>query len=392
MAVKKENGFQIDQAYLLDVLERILSTHSPSGYTRQVMELLSAEAKKLGFESSMNRKGGLIIDIPGQSNRTIALSVHADTLGGMVSSIMSDGHLRFKKVGGPITATMDGEYCTVISRKNGSSYRGTFLSMSPSSHVFADAGSRARDTDNMYIRLDADVRSKEDTEKLGIAPGDYACLDVKFELSGGFVKSRFLDDKASVAVVFAVMKYLRDHKVKPAHNVKVLVTNFEEVGHGAAYIPAEIDEMLAVDMGCIGKDLSCTEKDVSICVMDSSGPYDYDMVNELAAKARELDIDHALDVYPYYGSDASAALRAGNDIRAALIGPGIQASHGMERTHENSLYGTAKLILAYLGIGGNSADAMESAKSKGKAASAKENTVKTASAKTGAAKARKGGK
>lgn len=352
MAVKKvDKGFEIDQKYLLDVLERVLLTHSPSGYTKQVMELLSKEAKKLGFESSLNRKGGLIIDIPGRSNRTIALSVHADTLGGMVSSIMPDGHLRFKRVGGPIAATMDGEYCTVISRKNGKHYRGTFLSMSPSSHVFADAGTRTRDTDNMYIRLDADVSSKQDTEKLGITAGDYACLDVKYELSGGFVKSRFLDDKASVAIVFAVMKYLNDHGAKPEHNVKVLVTNFEEVGHGAAYIPAEIDEMLAVDMGCIGKDLSCTEKDVSICVMDSSGPYDYEMVNLLAERARELDIDHALDVYPFYGSDASAALRAGNNIRAALIGPGIQASHGMERTHENALYGTAKLILSYLGIG-----------------------------------------
>ncbi|MDO4753519.1 MAG: M42 family metallopeptidase [Bacillota bacterium] len=347
---KNKNSYRIDQKYLLNTLKKILEIPSPSGYTKDVMAALAAEAEKLGYKHSANRKGGLLIHVPGKSKKTVCVSVHADTNGAMVSSIESGGNLRFKRVGGPISATLDSEYCTIISRKNNKEFRGTILSDSPSSHVYPDAGSRKRDTDNMYIRLDADVCSKDDTLALGIAPGDYVAIDVKFERAGGFVKSRFLDDKASVATVMSVLKYLFDNKLKPQDNLIMMCTNFEEVGHGAAYIPEEIEEMLAVDMGCIGLDLSCTEKDVSICAMDSSGPYDYELTNKLIALASAHNIPHAVDIYPMYGSDASAAMRGGNNIRAALIGPGIQASHGMERTHETALYATAELILHYLGV------------------------------------------
>lgn len=348
--MKKKTLSRVDQKYLIRTLKKILEIASPSGYTRDVMNELADEAGKMGYKHSFNKKGGLLIHVPGKSGKTVCLSVHADTNGAMVSSIESSGNLRFKRVGGPIAPTIDSEYCTIISRKNKKEFRGTFLSDSPSAHVHPDAGSRKRDTDNMYIRLDADVSSKEDTVKLGIAPGDYVAIDVKFELAGGFVKSRFLDDKASVAVVMSVLKYLSDNRLQPKDNLIVMCTNYEEVGHGAAYIPAEIEEMLAVDMGCIGLDLSCTEKDVSICAMDSSGPYDYELTNQLIRLAEEHQIPHAVDIYPMYGSDASAAMRGGNNIRAALIGPGIQASHGMERTHESALYGTAELILKYLGV------------------------------------------
>ncbi len=345
----QKTSYRADGEYLLKILEKILKIPSPSGYTKNVMEAIAAEASAMGYNSSYNRKGGLIINIPGKSERTVCISTHADTLGAMVSSIDSDGNLLFKKVGGPIAATLDAEYCTIISRKTGEQFRGTFLSKSPSAHVYKDAGDRKRDTDNMYIRLDADVHSKDDTQKLGIAPGDYVAIDVKFERAGGFVKSRFLDDKASVALVLAALKYMSDNKLKPKDNLIVTITNFEEVGHGASYIPAEIEEMLAVDMGCIGLDLSCTEKDISICAMDSSGPYDYEMTNNLIKLAEQHNLPHAVDIYPMYGSDASAAMRAGNNIRAALIGPGIQASHGMERTHETALFASAELVLLYLG-------------------------------------------
>lgn len=343
-------SYRSDQEFLLDTLRKILEIPSPSGFTHEVMKEIAHMADGMGYATTRNRKGGLLIHVPGKSKKTVCLSVHADTNGAMVSSIESGGNLRFKRVGGPIAPTIDSEYCTIVCRKTGKSYRGTFLSDSPSAHVHPDASSRKRDTDNMYIRLDADVRSKEDTEKLGIAPGDYVAIDVKFERAGGFVKSRFLDDKASVATVLAVLKYLSDNKLKPRDNLIVMCTNYEEVGHGASFIPAEIEEMLAVDMGCIGLDLSCTEKDVSICAMDSSGPYDYELTNNLIELARAHEIPHAVDIYPMYGSDASAAMRGGNNIRAALIGPGIQASHGMERTHETALFATAELILHYLGV------------------------------------------
>ncbi|MDO4798906.1 MAG: M42 family metallopeptidase [Bacillota bacterium] len=338
----------IQTEFLKEALSTILNIESPSGYTHHVMERIAQYAKEFGYEFKRNRKGGGLILLEGQDNsRTVSLSGHVDTLGAMVRSIDGSGNLIFTKVGGPILATLDGEYGTVITR-DGKRFRGTFLSKSPAAHVFSDSNDRKRDEDNMYFRLDANVRSKEDTLHLGIGVGDYICIDPKLEFVGDFVKSRFLDDKASVACILTALKHLADNGLKPKYRTVVLISNYEEVGHGASHIPHEIDEMLAVDMGCIGKDLTCTEFDVSICAKDSSGPYDYHMVSGLIESAKKNEVPYAVDIYPYYGSDASAALRAGNDIRAALIGPGVHASHGMERTTIPALEGTTKLILAYL--------------------------------------------
>lgn len=338
----------IDQNYLNQVLKDIMEIHSPSGFTHEVMEYIEKQASELGYQFELNRKGGGLITVPGKDpSRTVCVSAHMDTLGAMVRSIDSNGQLNFTVIGGPIVPTLDAEYCTIITR-SGKRYTGTFLSKSPAVHVFKDAATRPRDMENMYVRLDAQVKSKEDTEKLGISVGDFICFDVKTQFVEGFVKSRFLDDKASVACVMAVLEHMFTNKLQPNYNLIVLFSNYEEVGHGASHIPAEIDEMLAVDMGCIGLDLSCTEYDVSICAKDSSGPYDYEMTSKLIEFAKKNNVPYAVDIYPFYGSDASAALRGGNNIRAALIGPGVHASHGMERTTEQALMGTSKIILSYL--------------------------------------------
>jgi putative aminopeptidase FrvX len=200
----------------------------------------------------------------------------------------------------------------------------------------------------MFVRLDERVRSKEDVSDLGIQAGDFICIDPKTTIVNDFVKSRFIDDKGSVACILGVMEYLAANHIKPTYTTKVLISNYEEVGHGASQIPSDVVEMLAVDMGCIGEDLSCTEFDVSICAKDTSGPYDYDLVSELIQLAKSVELSYAVDIYPYYGSDVSAALKAGNDIRGALIGPGVHASHGMERTHYEALHHTMQLIYLYL--------------------------------------------
>ena len=245
--------------------------------------------------------------------------------------------------------TLDGEYCTVITR-DGKKYSGTFLSRSPSVHVYADARSRPRDPDNMYVRLDECVRSAADVRALGIENGDYICFDTKTTVTdSGFLKSRFIDDKASVACLITALHVMHAAGFVPENDIKVVFTMYEEVGHGGACMPP-VREMLGVDMGCIGAGLACTEHDVSICAKDSGGPYDFELTSRLVSLARAAGLSYAVDVYPFYGSDIGAMWRGGGDIPGALIGPGVHASHGMERTHFDGIANTVALILLYFGF------------------------------------------
>ncbi len=341
--------FNIDKEYTLNVAKDILTIHSPTGYTKDAIDRIDHYIKELGYSSERTLKGNLMVTINGLDNDyTVGLSAHTDTLGLMVRSIDSDGGLNFTVLGGPILNTYDGEYCTVITRDN-KRYRGTVLSKSPSVHVYKDSKSRLRDEDNMYIRLDERVKNKQDVLDLGISNGDIIAIDQKVELlDSGFIKSRFLDDKISVALIIGVLKMFKDNNVIPKHKVKLMFSVYEEVGHGMAWIPDDIKELLSVDMGSIGLDLECSEYDVSICAKDSSGPYDYEMISKLVDLSKEYNLNYAVDIYPMYGSDTSAALRGGNNIKGGLIGPGVHASHGMERTHYEAVENTMKLLYLYL--------------------------------------------
>lgn len=331
--------------YVLDFAKQILAIPSPSGYCQTIIEFVLAEARKLGYEASLSKKGNALIRVKGSTDRQLGLSAHVDTLGAMVKSITADGNLKFTTVGGPIWPTLDGEYVTIQTRQ-GKTYTGTFLSTSPSAHVFKDASTKERTPEQMLVRIDEIVHSKADVVKLGIEPGDFIFIDPKTEITkSGFIKSRFLDDKISVAILFGLLKELKEEKLVPAKTLTLIISTYEEVGHGASSLPP-LDELIAVDMGCIGDDLSCTEEKVSICCKDSSGPYDYEIVNRLVRLAKTQSVDYATDIYPYYGSDVSAALRAGNDLRGGLIGPGVHASHGMERTHTKAIENTLKLVKA----------------------------------------------
>lgn len=338
---------KLDTNYILKLAEEILQIPSPSGYSLDIIPRIKQEANKYQLETTETKKGNLIISYPGQDSYTVGLSVHVDTLGAMIRSISSNGMIKFTTIGGPIWPTLDGEYCTIRTRDN-NDYTGTFLSTSPAAHVFKDASTKDRNPENMYVRLDEVVKSKEDVEKLGIEVGNFIFIDPKTTITkSGFVKSRFLDDKINVASIFGFIKYLKDNNITPKYSLQFIISTYEEVGHGAASVP-ELDEMIAVDMGCIGDDLTCTEYDVSICPKDSSGPYDYELTNKLIANAKANNINHAVDIYPYYGSDVSAARRAGNDFKGALMGPGVHASHGMERTHIDGIEATIKLLISYL--------------------------------------------
>lgn len=336
------------EEYYKNTLLALMNAPSPSGYYIEVMPVIKELAEAAGCTFEMTRKGCGIITVPGGDGETVGCCAHADTLGAMVRHAAENGDLSFTRVGGPTLPTLDGEYCTVLTR-DGRRYTGTFLSRSPASHVYDDAATRARDEENMYIRLDDVVKSAEDIEKLGIENGDYVFIDPKTEFTqSGFIKSRFIDDKASVACLLTAAHMIRSEGMKLPHTVKMIITVYEEVGHGASWVPEDITAMLGVDMGCVGSDLSCDEFKVSICAKDSTGPYDYAMTNRLVSLARENGLDFAVDIYPHYSSDVSVMYRSGHDIPGALIGTGVHASHGMERTHMSGIKNTVLLILAYL--------------------------------------------
>lgn len=332
----------------VEFAKKLYAIDSPSGYTKKAIDFLEEKAKELGYATSKNQKGNLHIFIEGKNHDyKVGVSAHTDTLGLMVRSINSDGTLRFTNIGGPILPTLDGEYCRIITRI-GKTYTGTILSTSPAVHVFKDAATAPRNADTMLVKIDEIVKTKEDVEKLGIMNGDIIAIDPKTTFTdSGFIKSRFLDDKISVCTLFEILSILKEENIQPDFDTTFIITTYEEVGHGASHLP-EINELLTCDMGCIGADLACTEYDVSICAKDSGGPYDYEMVTTLIELAKKEKCSFAVDIYPFYGSDVDAALSGGNNIKGALIGPGVAASHGMERTHMQAIESTIKLILAYL--------------------------------------------
>lgn len=340
---------QLNRDYIVSQLKELLSIPSPSGYCMDIMNYLRKEIEALGFAMEQTPKGTGIITIPGRSaGKVIGISAHVDTLGAMVRSIKSNGMIRFTPIGGYAMQTVEGEYCLIHTR-DGRRYEGTVLSNKPSVHVYSDARDWKREEANMEIRIDESVSTKEETEKLGISVGDFISWDPRTRvLPNGWIKSRHLDDKASVAALMGFMEWLKREGKSPEYTLKLIISTYEEVGHGSAFIPGDITEFIAVDMGAIGDDLSATEKDVSICGKDSSGPYDYVMTSKLIELAKREGMPHAVDIYPHYGSDASAALRGGSNICAALLGPGVHASHGMERTHADAVVNTAALLLAYV--------------------------------------------
>ena len=344
-------NFESKIDFLKETVHTLMSADSPTGFTKSALEEAEKLVQSIGYPTRRTRKGNLVISIEGRDeSRRVGLCAHLDTLGLMVRSITDQGRLMFTSLGAPLLPSLEGEYCRVYT-KSGKCYTGTILSLSPAIHVFSDASTRPRDEKNMAVTLDECVSSKEDVQALGIRPGDFICFDPKTTFTeSGFLKSRFIDDKGSVSILITLLKLMKESGVKPRYHTEISFTVYEEVGHGASAIFEDVDELLVVDMGCVGDDLTCTEKQVSICAKDSGGPYDYGMVSRLVQLAEENGVDFAVDIYPRYSSDASAYWHSGHDTPAALIGPGVYGSHGMERTHLQGLLNTMKLAALYLDL------------------------------------------
>ena len=328
----------------------LLAIDSPTGYTRAAEDFVLREFSALGYSAQRTVKGGILIDLGGKNNDdALLLEAHADTLGGMVAEIKGSGRLRIVNVGGLNANNTEAENCRVVTKFDGI-YEGTLQLCNASLHVNGDYGSTQRKWDTVEVVLDEPVGSADDVKKLGISVGDFVCFEPRTRLTkSGYLKSRFLDDKLSVGILLGFAKFLRDEGLTPERRVYVHVTVYEEVGHGgAASVPAGVTEAISVDMGCVGEGLQCTEHQVSICAKDSGGPYSYEVVQKLIAAAKKEKADYAVDIYPHYGSDVEATLSAGHDLRHGLIGAGVYASHGYERSHVDGVRNTLLVLKGYL--------------------------------------------
>ena len=340
-----------DLQYMLEQALALLAIDSPSGYTREASDYLLAEAENLGIPALRTQKGGVLYDLGGRdSEDAVLLEAHIDTLGAIVAEIKSDGRLRVTPIGGMNANNAEAENLRVHTRFS-DTYEGTFQLENASIHVNGKYGDTLRSFDNCEVVLDEPVSSAAKVRALGIDVGDVVCFDPRSVITAsGYIKSRFLDDKLSAAILLGYARYLKQNGIVPARRVYLYFTVYEEVGHGGAGpVPSGVTEAISVDMGCVGKGLQCTERQVSICAKDSGGPYHYELTTALVRAAREAGVDYAIDVYPYYGSDVEVTLRAGHDVRHGLIGPGVYASHGYERSHVDGVQNTFRLLQAYLG-------------------------------------------
>ena len=345
------NPPEINTQFLLDFLTKLLNTASPTGLAEPAIALTEQTLKSFpALRLSRTRKGALLATWPGERDDSPrAVTAHADTLGGMVKEIKSNGRLKLSQIGGFAWNAIEGEGCTVFTRF-GRSLRGSILLTKASTHVFgAEVSEMKRTADNLEIRLDARTFSEKETLDLGVGIGDFVAFDPRVEINAGFIRSRHLDDKACVAVLVAAVKALSDAGLKPARTTTLLISNYEEVGHGAAAgIPADVEELLVVDMAAVGEGQNSDEFHASLCVKDSGGPYHHGLSDQLRTLAEKYIIPYKVDIYPHYGSDGEAFWAAGGNVAVALIGPGVDASHSYERTHTEALLATTRWVMAYL--------------------------------------------
>lgn len=330
----------------------LLNIDSPTGFTQKATDWVKSQFESLGYKATYTVKGGVMIELGGENeNDAILLEAHTDTLGGMVAEIKKSGRLRLTNLGGMNANNAEAENVRVYTR-DGKVFEGTLQLVNPSIHVNGNYNDTKRTFDTTEVVLDEDVKSDAETKKLGIEVGDIVCFEPRTRVTKtGYIKSRFLDDKLSVGILLGLAKYLKDENVTLKRKVYVYVTVYEEVGHGgASNTPCGVTEAVSVDMGCVGEGLTCTEKQVSICAKDSHGPYSYQLVSKLIEAAKKSKADYAVDIYPHYGSDVETTLYAGADVKHGLVGAGVYASHGYERSHVDGVYNTILLLNQYINL------------------------------------------
>ncbi|MBC7878101.1 MAG: M42 family metallopeptidase [Anaerolineales bacterium] len=341
----------IDEKYFTDFLVDLLNIPSPTGFAEPAIKFVEEELSKYKqLKLSRTRKGGLVAKWEVESGLPpVALTAHADTLGAVVKEIKSSGRLRLSKIGGVQWPSVETEGVWIFTSK-GEKIRGSILIDNASGHIFGAVGAETlRSDEHMEVRLDARTTSEKETRELGINIGDCVAFDPRVEVTNGFIRSRFMDDKACVANIIAAIKSMAESGQGPTRTVYFLISNYEEVGHGAASgIPSDVAELITVDMAVVGHGQESDEFHATLCIKDSGGPYHESLNKKMRALAEKHNIPYKTDVYPFYSSDGEAFWRAGGDVTLSLIGPGIDASHNYERAHMDGLNATTNWIMAYL--------------------------------------------
>ncbi len=338
-----------DESYCLKTFERLLTADSTTGQYAEVQALLCTMLDELGYPYHVTHKGGVIADLGGEGN-ALCVTAHLDDIGLMVRHVNADGTLNVCPVGGLYPF-----YCVTenvrVHTRDGKVFTGAICRTPNSIHVTEEElRSTAPDfRSNVCVVLDEDVKSAADVKALGIDTGDVIALEPRYRLTNGYVKSRFVDDKACVAVLLTAMKALKESGTGLGRKVYAYFAAYEEIGHGTSWLPADVRDMLALDIAPTGPDQNSDEHKVSIFAKDSRYPYHWALTNELRAAAIRAGVDYVMDIFtPHYGTDCDVSIAAGYDIRHAAIGPGTANSHGYERTHLDGLRNTYALLLAYL--------------------------------------------
>lgn len=341
--------FNVDIKYLLDTFKKMVYTPSPVGYPNKMAPVFEEIAAELGLTVTYDNREAAYITLEGEdTSKTVLITTHLDTLGLMVRKINSDGTLMIRKLGGTCLPAIDGETVTVHTR-DGREYTGIFMSKFHSCHVFPEAHTAERNEDNTMILLDMPVSSKAEVEALGIQNGDMVSIDPHCQITeNGYLKSRFIDDKAAVSCCLTAIKYMKENNLKPKYNTVFMFTYYEEIGLGGTFMPEGVSEAVAIDIGLIGPELCGNERSVSICAKDASVVYDYELTGRLIEYAKKAECSCAVDLFFRYGSDAGASMRSGNDLKIGLFGMAVYGSHCMERTHVDGLAATTNLALAYV--------------------------------------------
>ncbi len=341
--------YNFDDKFTIDCFMDIVKVPSPVGYYVEMNPVIERYAEMFGYKVTYDNKSTAYITIDGEDNsKTVMIGAHLDTIGMIVKRIDPNGMIRVRNLGGINFMNLEGETVTIHTR-DGRAYTGLMACQSHSTHIFDDARTLIRDENTMMIILDEKISSKEDVKALGIRHGDMVSIDPRPQFTkNGFLKSRFIDDKAAVACAFTMLKYLTENNLKPKYRTLLAFPYSEEIGIGGTYVPAEVSEFVAIDIGLIGPDYDGNEYCVTICCKDNASPYDYELTTRLINLADKIGCNYAVDIFYRYGTDASAALKGGNNLKAAAFGMPVICSHGMERTHIDSINNTTDLMIAYV--------------------------------------------
>ena len=340
---------KMNETEFLREFQDLLAIDSTTGQFRKIHDYMVNKIKSLGYECIETRKGGVLACLGGEGE-PLVITAHLDDIGLMVRHIKKDGSLMVCPVGGLHAESALHENIRLHTR-DGKVITGAVQRDRASVHVTPDKYFEIAPNyeENVVVILDEDVKSDKDTEALGVQVGDMIALEPRYMYSNGYIKARFIDDKAQVAILIELMKALKNEGLKLNRKVYMYFAAYEEIGHGTSWLPEDAADVLGVDIACVGPEQTTDERKVSIFCKDSRFPYHYEFNNELIEAAKKAGANYVLDIFtPHYGSDGDTSIVAGHDIRHACVGPGTRATHGYERSHIDGMNNTYALILAYI--------------------------------------------